>query len=162
MDLGSFHNFILVPTLSAVGLGNVQAYVLLLGTGIIESDLSYFEQKGPGKAMGFFQMEEKTYQDLLRYLNRYDNAKLKERCLAASFYDAWPPSEAMVHNLRWATLMCRLKYYMQPEKLPEWDDAKGMAAYHKRYYNTLGGKADIDKSEKVFESLINIYPNISS
>lgn len=157
MDLGSFHDLIIKPSIGTVGLDSIPARVLLLGTALIESELTFLEQKGPGKAKGFYQMEEKTYQDILRYLNRYERKNLKERCLAACFYESWPPSEALIHNLRWATLMCRLKYWMQPQSLPAWDDAQGMAEYHKKYYNTAQGKTDVDKSEQVFNSLIIVY-----
>jgi len=157
MDATDFLNFIIRPALIAVGLNSDSAQVLLLGTAMVESDLTFLEQKGPGKALGLYQMEEATYLDLLRYLNKYENSALKERCLSACYYGGWPASDPLIHNLRWATICARLKYLPFPRKLPAYDDEEGMAAYHKDCYNTRKGKTDTHSSVKVFEYAISEF-----
>lgn len=153
MDETQFEEFILVPALEAVCMYSLPAHILLLGTFIIESGLRFFEQIGPGTAMGIGQCEEATYQDILRYLNRFDKVNLKEICLSACFYVAYPPRSAVMHNLRWAIIVARLKYLPVRQALPEWDDAKGMSAYHKKWYNA-GGKTNVADSVRVFERII--------
>jgi hypothetical protein len=153
MDVDQFETFILIPALKAINLYSFSAHILLLGTFLIESGLRLIEQLGPGDAMGIGQIEEATYQDVLRYLNRYDKAKLKEICLAACFYTAFPPRSSVMHNFRWATITTRLKYLPIPEPLPAWDDSNEMANYHKSYYNTSSGKTDVKESIRVFESI---------
>lgn len=157
MDLEQFDSFILVPTLSIIGLFSEAARLLMLGTALIESDLIYLEQKGPGKGFGIYSIEALTHKDIQRYLNKYENARLKERCLAACFYTAVPSDDALIHNLRYATVIARLKYWMQKEDLPAADDAQGLANYHKKYYNTAKGLTDVKGSVKVFERLIQEF-----
>lgn len=154
MDENQFEEFILVPALKAIDLYTPSSHILGLGTMIVESNLKYVEQIGPGTAMGFGEVEEKTYNFILQYLNRYDKAILKEKCLCACFYTAFPPRMALMHNLRWAVIVTRLKYLPIQEALPEWNDAAGMARYHKQYYNTAKGKTDEAKSIRIFERII--------
>ena len=155
MDEEQFEKFILVPALTAVCLYSLSAHILILGTFIVESNLRLVEQKGPGDAMGLGQMEKVTYDGILKYLNRIDKANLKEICLSACFYVSFPPRSALMHNLRWAVITSRLKYLPIRRSLPAWDDAEGMCEYHKKFYNTLGGATDVEKSIKVFERIIN-------
>jgi len=154
MDEEQFENFVLVPALQAISLYSPAAHILILGTFLIESELKFVEQKGPGDAMGFGQVEEITYNCILRYLNRFDKTNLKEICLAACFYTAFPPRSAVMHNLRWSVIITRLKYLSVKAGLPRWSDADAMADYHKRWYNTLGGKTDVKISVNVFKGII--------
>jgi hypothetical protein len=154
MDVEQFEAYILIPALKAINLYSFSAHILLLGTFLIESGLRLIEQLGPGNAMGIGQIEQLTYDDILRYLNRYDKARLKEICLAACFYSAFPPRSSVMHNFRWATITTRLKYFSIPEALPSWDDAQEMARWHKTYYNTSSGKTDVEKSIGIFKSII--------
>lgn len=125
----------------------------MLGTILKESNLEFVEQIGPGSAMGFPQIESKTHLDVQRYLNRYDNRALKERVLSACFYECFPSNDALIHNLRYAVLIARIKYWMLPKRLPEWNDSVGLSKYYIKYYNA-GGKAKEDETERLFRSLI--------
>lgn len=156
MHVEDFADFIVVPTLKITGLYSPSAANLLLGTAMIESNLDYLEQKGSGGAMSFFQIEEATHKDIYRYMSRYDNAKLKEVLLSCAFYTAWPPVEALIHNMRWACIIARLKYHMEPAKLPEAEDVAGLSAYYKKYYNTAKGKAELPRITAAFESIVNM------
>lgn len=154
MHIDEFNDYIVVPSLNVAGLYSPCAANLLLGTAIIESNLNHVEQRGPGRAMGFFQIEEATYNDILRYINRYENGRLKEIVLSCAFYVCWPPAESLVHNMRWGCLVARLKYHMQKEALPEEDDAQALGNYYKKYYNTSKGSAEMSKIISVFESIV--------
>lgn len=155
MDLDQYDKYILVPALKIAALYSKSAHVLMLGTVICESNLEYIEQIGPGMAMGFPQVESQTHADVRRYLNKYNNRNFKEAILSACFYTCFPSDDALIHNLRYSILIARLKYWMVPKILPEWNDALGLAKYYKKYYNTSEGKADIDRAKKIFEKIIN-------
>lgn len=157
MDVGQFDEYILTPTLKSIGMYSSSARILMLGTALIESELVFIEQIGKGTAKGFYQIEELTYNDILRYLNKPDNTVLKDRCLFTAYYDNWPPFESVLHNIRWATIIARLKYWMQPEALPESDDAEGLANYYKRYFNTHKGKSEMPAAIIVFERVNRVH-----
>jgi hypothetical protein len=157
MDIDQYDNFVLVPALKLVNLYSPSAHVLLLGTAVKESELKYIKQEGSGIAMGFPQMEEATHIDCQRFLNRYDNKVLKNSVLAACFYECFPSSDALIHNLRYSIIMARIKYHMIIEPLPTWNDAAGMAQYYVKYYNA-GGKANINDSQRCFETIIANRP----
>ena len=154
MDLAQFDQYVLVPALKKIGLYSPSAHVLMLGTGVIETNYQYLKQLGSGPALGVFEVEPDTYNDIYRFINKYENRKLKERCLAACIYDLWPDSEDLIYNLRWACIIARLKYFMVSVALPSSFDAVGMANYYKKYYNTYIGKSDIDEDVKVFQEII--------
>jgi hypothetical protein len=125
----------------------------MLGTILHESHLNYVEQKGGGPGLGFPQIESKTHMDIQRYLNRYDNKAIKDRVLSSCFYECFPSDDALIHNLRYAILIARIKYYMLPAQLPAAGDANAMGAYYVKYYNA-GGKAQLNDSISLFSNLI--------
>lgn len=156
MDINQFDKSVLVPALSLIGLCSPAAHALMLGTGILESNFDYIKQIGGGPALGVFQMEPATYNDIERYLKRYDNATLRESCLSACLYTAWPNSDALMYNLRWSAIMARIKYFMIPDKLPLSCDASALALYYKKYYNTAKGDAQIEKCIDTFKHVVTL------
>jgi hypothetical protein len=66
----------------------------------------------------------------------------------------FPPRNALMHNFRWAVIVTRLKYLSIQQALPDWNDAQGMAQYHKRWYNTPKGATDVKESVRIFERII--------
>ena len=72
--------------------------------------------------------------------------------VASCYYTSFPmDAAAMVSNIKFAALMCRLHYYRQEAPLPDATDAEGFAEYHKVYYNTSLGAADADKNTVLFQ-----------
>lgn len=139
ISVRQFRDLVIRPTLEMLGgPQNSEAAVrLLLATAIHESRLTYLAQIS-GPALGVYQMEPATHDDIWTYLNRPRTGEsspwLLSRVLAvvASTSDA----SRMVHDLRYATVMARIHYWRVPEPLPDAEDASGMAVYWKRYYNT--------------------------
>ena len=137
-----FRERIIIPTLTALAVYDARmnseaAIELLMGTAAQESDLGYFlVQTGGGPGLGVFSMEQETHTDVLRYLNRPDKRSLLEVVEAISPTMSEPD---LVGNLFYATAMARIKYWMQPEALP--DDLDGWASYYKTYFNTASGAA---------------------
>lgn len=138
--LEDFQQLIVRPTLRLISAWSPNAEMLLLGTALIESNLTFLQQhKGP--ALGLYQIEPATYDALLVYLKRPENAKLKQSILSACWIDSMPDAQALIYNLRFATCMARVFYMRFEEPLPEYDDLTALANYYKKYYNTAGGAA---------------------
>lgn len=126
------------PALKETGTWSESAENLLLGTCAQESAMGTYLKQVKGPALSIFQIEEATYNDVWRYLaGKYE---LGESILEACNCDQMPEFEQIGWDLRLATLVCRVKYWMIPEALPSYNDVDGLAAYWKKYYNTEAGK----------------------
>ena len=136
-------NEIIKPTLKALAEFNPKLYSeaavdLLMGTAAVESRLGYNLVQEHGPALGIFQMEEATHEDIWRYLERDKNKLLRE---LVRMMDV--TAEAMVYNLKYAAAMARIRFWYVPEALPE--TLEGQAAYYKSYYNTHKGAGSVEK-----------------
>jgi hypothetical protein len=127
LDVGQFRRLVVAPALHHVGLWSPAAENLLVGTAIQESRLRYLEQLGGGPARGVYQIEPTTHRDL------FENWR-------AGQWVARHPDAALVTDLAYATVVCRLIYYRRPEPMPGADDIEGLARYWKAHYNTSLGK----------------------
>jgi hypothetical protein len=68
LNVHQFRSYVLRPTLERIGLHSNSAEILLLGTALTESgDMHYLRQLGNGPALGVYQMEPTTHEDI------YDN-----------------------------------------------------------------------------------------
>jgi len=105
---------------------------LLLGTAAQESKFgTYIKQLGNGPALGIFQMERLTFDDLVH-----------------RFGDRFPIIKTFVfEQLEWdfraSIIMARIKYYSVPG-FPE-NNVQSLADYYKKYYNTYLGSATIEE-----------------
>jgi len=115
---------------------------LVMGTCAQESHLgSYIKQLSNGPALGIYQMEPNTYLDVLAIvwpLYRNYSEWLKTYVIPND-------PNALIYDLRLATVMCRLHYRRQQEPLPAYDDIIGLARYWKKYYNTEEGKGTCEE-----------------
>lgn len=139
LDKEQFKDNIIIPTLqhlSPIIPYSEAAVELLLGTAMVESQLTYVRQLGRGPALGVYQMEPATHDDI--WENYISHRYHLEDDLCALFIS--DSAEDMVGNLNYATAMARIHYYRVSEALPEAGDLEGMAKYWKKYYNTPEGK----------------------
>jgi hypothetical protein len=147
MSINSKHirECVIRPVLKKYDLWTPASENLLMGTAAVESDMGTFlMQNGRngepvGPALGIFQMEPATYFDTKTHSDYYRKLKNDGR------FNIPDEPYWLILNLELATVMCRLKYTMIPEKLPKHDDIVGLARYWKEYYNTSGGKGSINK-----------------
>ncbi len=143
LNVKQFKDFIVRPTIVNLGIKDSDIHInLILGTAAQESQFSYLHQKGPGPALGLFQCEPATYNDIVRTELKED-AKLRQRVLSTLLYDFIPPPEALIYNLRLAVIICRLHYLRCPGEIP--NTLQGQAEYYKKYYNTPIGAATVDQ-----------------
>ena len=144
VDVNNFRVEIIRPALMISGLWSESAENLLLGTALAESNLNLLTQMGGGCALSYFQIEPRSYDDVVRYLYRNGNLALKDRILAACMMEIFPEAKCLTWNIRLAVLIARLIYWRRPEPLPKADDIQGLARYWKRYYNTELGKGTVE------------------
>jgi hypothetical protein len=150
VDPSQFKALVIRPTLAALGLEGAEN--LVLGTALTESRLTYLRQLGGGPALGPYQCEPATHDDLwLNWLAYQFAAQAAVRLLMTSR----PKLEQLVTNAAYATAICRLHYRRAPDPLPAANDAAAMADYHKRFYNTAGGATDPTVSVEHFRAAIN-------
>jgi len=136
MKPADFHARVIQPTLGHLGLRSDGAERLLLGTAMTESRLWHLVQMNGGPALGVYQVEPATHDDIRRYLlHRRRLGSLVDSLLAP-----WPtPETQLITNLAYATAIARVIYWRKPEPLPTVDDIPGLAAYWKLHFNTPAG-----------------------
>lgn len=147
LDLQQFADHVLIPTLQDFQLFSPAAVILLLGTAMVESDFKYIHQIGGGPAIGLYQMEPATHDDIwINYIKYHPHLHDDVMMIGR---ESWE----MHGNLYYATLMCRLHYRRFSEPLPLITE-HDMARYHKKYYNTAGGHTNVIQSTRVFKRII--------
>lgn len=153
--VSQFRDLIIATTLKDLGLYSKAAERLVLGTGIVESNLMLIRQVGGGPARGVYQCEVATHKDIWANYLKY---KKDLGQLVGTFLTGHDePENQLYGNHYYSTAICRIHYLRQKAPLPAEDDFKGMAEYHKRYYNTAAGKTDTDKSTPIFARVVREF-----
>ena len=127
---------VIKPVLDMMDLNTAASQALLLGTIAQESGGQYIAQIGGGPALGVYQIEPATHDDILenvvdphpRWDTEYENLMTGVR-----------DTHMNLLNPLYATFIARLCYWRHPEPLPQ--TLPGLAAYYKKYYNTPLGAA---------------------
>ena len=142
LDPGHLRKYVIKPVLQKlstvfVGCDSLAAENLMLGTAAVESGLKYLHQiRGP--ALGLWQVEPVTHQDVLVYLRRKGNQEGRVVDGFRASVGGW--EEQLTWNLRYCCAIARIKYWMDPEPLPKSNDIDGLAIYWKRVYNSRHGR----------------------
>ena len=127
-------SMVIRPALSKINLWSPSAEELVLGTAIVESGLTYIRQWGDGPALGLWQVEPSTQNDL------YTNFLNYRPELGSQLMELRAPNlsmdENLATNLMYGAAVCRLCYYRKAEALPEAGDIEGQAAFWNQHYNT--------------------------
>ena len=137
------------PALAVIGLQSVAAEQLLLGTAAAESRLgTYLHQLG-GPALGVWQIEPATHEDVwLNVLAYKQGLRGLVLQLAPPIYvtapEYAPLPRVLCGNLLYACAIARIVYWRHKDPLPEAGDWKGIAAYWKRAYNTPLGAGTVE------------------
>jgi hypothetical protein len=153
MDAQQLHDYIIKPTLQYMG-GNYyskESAFLLLCTAAIESNCGDKIKQDDGPALGIFQMEPDTEDDI--WLNC--DALVRD-CFDSVIGGLHLSKDdrfgyiALIESPKYACAMARLKYSMDPHALPKLTgdssvDLKSFYDYYKRVYNTVLGASTYDK-----------------
>jgi hypothetical protein len=145
IDPKHLRELVIRPACEAIGLYSLAAEELLLGTACQESKCGTFlKQLGKGPALGVFQMEPRTHDDLwLGFIT--PRKEMAEKVSALLAFHEGSPSKHMMWNLRYAAAMCRIHYYRVKDPLPAAGDIPAQAAYWKRFYNTPKGAGTVEE-----------------
>ena len=141
--------------LKEVGLYDQKALMLLLGTAAQESHLGTYIRQINGPALGIFQMEPATFNDITDNFLNYKR-HLKERIIKVCNVQSLQSAD-LEFNLALAVCFARLQYYRRPEPLPE--TVEQMAAYWKQWYNTPLGKGTEKEFIQNYQRFINCNTN---
>lgn len=146
MNLKHLRDLVITPVLRHLGMYSPAAVQLVLGTAIQESGGFHLMQLGGGPALGLYQMEPATHDDIWRTFLYYrpDIADRVRTLELPGWYDDDNARE-MEGNLYYATALCRLRYWRVSEPLPPPDDIHSIARYWKYHYNTHLGKGSTDE-----------------
>lgn len=124
-------------------LWSEKAEDLLMGTCAQESALGrYRRQIGGGPALGIFQMEPETFNDIKHNYLVYKKTLCKGVLKAMDVTSLTHLVPEMLEcDDELAIIFCRLHYLRVTEPIPE--TLEGQALYYKKYYNTYLGKATV-------------------
>jgi hypothetical protein len=148
-----FRELIIQPTLNALQLYSDDAEELLIFTMATESLGGTYIKQVKGPALGVYQCEPATHQDL--WVNFIFNRLPILTLMTMHFHTPRVPNpDRLIYDLRYATAIARLHYRRFAEPIPSKSDVEGMWEYYKQYYNTPKGKADKDKSIEAYKKYI--------
>lgn len=149
LDPGQLKQYVIYPALDLLSptmRATEDAARLLLGTALQESELRWLDQRDaaerPGPAYGLWQIERATFQDLIARTP----ALLKS---SVSHIQLTGRVEELHWNLLLGAVLCRMKYYLCPERVPS--TALEAAQLWKLRYNTPLGAGTLEKALPKFE-----------
>lgn len=147
MKAEQLRTHIIQPVLKYLGYGGKNVEELLLLTAAQESAMGKYIHQLNGPALGIYQMEPQTHDDIWSNYLKYKSdlsTKVQKWNLNSSFpYDN---AYQMCGNLYYATAMARIHYLRVSEPIPEAGVGIRLAEYYKEYYNTHLGAATPDEA----------------
>lgn len=139
------------PALQMAGIWSEAREQIVLGTGAVESAYKYSKQLGNGPALGWFQCEPATHEDMwARFV--FMRGELRDRL--RRLCEGLERPGALVAFPQYAAAICGVHYLRAKGALPAAGDAQAMAAYHKSRYNTALGKTDPGEAVVHFQRAI--------
>lgn len=143
---------VIVPTLQHLNMDSPAARNLLLGTAAQESHMAKYIRQIKGPALGIYQMEPATHDDI------WDNYLAYRPTLVEKLEQLLCPGFSKVDQLKWnlayATAMARIHYRRVPAPLPPADDYKLLGVYWKAFYNTPEGKGTVIEFAHNYERFV--------
>ena len=151
MNAQQLHDLIIKPTLKYMG-GNYDskdARFLLLCTAAIESKCGYYIKQIKGPALGIWQMEPDTHDDIWKNCDAAFEDVGQRLCRMALHGSAerfvFTGETDLIDSPKYACAMARLKYSMDSAPLPKHDNFRAVYDYYKRIYNTPAGASTYEK-----------------
>ncbi len=154
LNVNQLRDLIIKPVLQDLLLFSLDAIELLVFTCACESDGGSYIHQVRGPALGIYQMEPATYNDIwVNFIAGRNDIKLQ----LLHHFDAprMPSEDRMVYDLRFATAMARIFYLRVKEKLPDSSDPHSIWDYYKTYFNTPAGKANKQDAMRKYQLFKN-------
>jgi len=141
LNITQFRELIVKPALRDLVLDSVGAEELLVFTCANESLGGTYLAQVKGPALGIYQMEPETYNDIWQnYINNHSRLAM---IMATNFgCSRMPVEDRLIWDLRFATAMARIHYARAMSPLPLPGDVEGIWEYYKTHYNTSKGAAE--------------------
>lgn len=145
-------------TLKKYNMYSEGMYKLLLGTAAAESEFGKFNKQISGPALGVFQMEPRTAQDIWTEYLEYKpilRAKVK-----TTLWKNVNLKTQLRYNLEYQTIMAVVHYKRAEEKnnIKIEDNASrwSCAFYYKKYYNSYKGKGSTIKFFRKYGEYVDL------
>ena len=139
-------DYIIKPTLEYMGHGynSKDAQMLLLATAAIESDCGHYIKQINGPALGIWQMEPDTHDDIWE---NCDALKKQDFAYTVACFNSCRNglAELMITEPVYACAMARLKYSMDKAPLPNHKEIFEIYRCYKKIYNTHLGASTFQK-----------------
>ena len=143
---------VIAGVLNNLGLYSLSAVNLLLGTAAQESRFGTYLMQISGPALGVFQMEPATEEDIWWNYLRF-RSELRGRVIQHTLI-GFPTPPALIWNLAYSIAMARITYYRAPDPLPLPDDIQGLASYWKKIYNTPQGRGRVEEFVRSYKKYV--------
>jgi len=154
MDPTQLLKEIIRPVLQDLSMWSEPAERLLLGTACQESSCGQYVRQIGGPALGIFQMEPATHDDIWdRFLAHHPDLSRKLNRWRAQYGNGMGPGE-MVGNNFYAAAMCRIHYLRVADSIPDYLD--GQAHYWKRFYNTVKGHGTVEQYKNNWSRFVGV------
>lgn len=154
LNIVQFRELIVKSTLNDLLMYSENAEELMVFTCAVESLGGTYIKQLNGPALGIYQMEPETYNDIWQNYIK-PNGKLTMMFLTNFHITFMPPEEMLIHDLRFATAMTRLFYARVKSPLPFAKDIDAIWTYYKLYYNTTLGAAEKDSAIQRYYDFIS-------
>lgn len=154
MNSQQLYDHIIKPTHKYMG-GNYEsrnANFLSLCTAAIESNCGYYIKQVGGPALGVWQMEPATHEDIWLNCDALSNNQMSHRMDLLTVSPDNNQMTDLIVSPMYACAMARLKYSMDSAPLPDSENIRAVYDYYKRIYNTPAGASTY---EKFRQALIN-------
>lgn len=147
LNINQFRELIIKSSLKDLLMYSEDAEELLVFTCANESLGGTYIHQINGPALGIYQMEPHTHNDIwANYIN--PNGALVMRLFLNFHISQIPDPSLLIYDLRYATAMTRLFYARIHEPLPPASNLNAIWEYYKKYYNTSKGAASKDEAMK--------------
>tara|TARA_R100001163_G_C5054938_1_gene191450 strand:+ start:1063 stop:1542 length:480 start_codon:yes stop_codon:yes gene_type:complete len=123
--------YIIEPALREISMFSKNAVHLLSMTAALESDLGFHLKQVNGPALGIYQMEPDTHDDVWDSVLAFNANKLN-RVMGSGC--AFSEAKRMIYDLKYATIMARVLYSRFKEVIPDLYETKDMINYYLEYW----------------------------
>lgn len=154
LNIDQFRKLIVQSTLYDLMLYSENAEELLVFTCAVESDGGTYLQQLKGPAIGIYQMQPVTYNDLWQNYIK-SNGPLMLRLFSNFCVASIPSEDRLIYDLRFATAMTRIFYDRIKQLLPSAKDENAIWEYYKEYYNTSLGAAQKDSAMEKYHAFLH-------
>ncbi len=131
---------IVSDSLKSIDLYTSDVTELLLMVAAHESCLGKYLKQVNGPALGVFQTEPATYNDIWANYLKYHTI-LRTKIFIALGYTEKPESSSLIADLPLAVIMARCQFLRSPKPIPPSSDLQAMGELCKLVFNTAAGKA---------------------